>query len=189
MKLLGKKGLDPKSLNTIELMKKLVGESHAESRDFVRQFQDVISRRDASITHEEAVTLANRPKDVPLLEKGKFQPDQTLLQESSLNPVLIKPRKQNQLKLPLMVLDHLKAKKEELEKKNLTSTTPKAINRVLEQYCQSNIEESSMKLGREKSKSKPSMLHKSAPNNGRKKLKQNRYMTQGEHSTPIIIGA
>lgn len=134
----------------------------------MRDFQAVISKREASITEEEAINLAKRPKDVPLLEKGKYVPDQAIVQGAAQNPILAASNHTSQLKLPKMVVDHLQAKKAELEKAELqmkrqkqNNETPKALNRILSQY---NSAQQSRVFARDASSSKISIPNKSAPN-------------------------
>ena len=42
------------------------------------KLQDMVAKREISVTEAEAVKLSKRPKDVPLLDKVKYQLDEQI---------------------------------------------------------------------------------------------------------------
>ena len=92
IRLLSKGDLDDKSKKTVAFIKSLFGETHAESRDLIHKLTLDISKHEASVSEEYLINLAKKPKQTTLYDKVCYLPDDTILMESKISPLLVKPK-------------------------------------------------------------------------------------------------
>ena len=66
---MSKSDTDEKSKKTLEAIKNLFGESHAECRDLIQKLQTQLNKGEISVSQEEALKLvARHRKDVTILD-------------------------------------------------------------------------------------------------------------------------
>ena len=81
------------------------------------------------MSEAEAIKMSKRSKKVPVLDQLKYRVDKEIEKESKMNPLLVK---QKPLELPLTVVSHLRALKDEIQAKKKRDRLP-AMTRVQSQ--------------------------------------------------------
>ena len=81
------------------------------------------------MSEAEAIKMSKRSKKVPVLDQLKYRVDKKVEKESKMNPLLVK---QKPLELPLTVVSHLRALKDEIQAKKKRDRLP-AMTRVQSQ--------------------------------------------------------
>ena len=128
--MLEKGQIDQKSQSTVEIVSKIVGDTHAESRSFVNDLRFQLAKEEISVTEEQALALARRPHHVPLLEKKNYLVDKMIDREAKINPLLVK---NSEIGLPKVIQDKIELHKleETLKKrKSLSPLTRAAVSRA-----------------------------------------------------------
>ena len=117
---------DEASQKTLNKVKQLFGESHAESRALLNELQVQMTRSKISVSQAEALKMSKKSKDVPVLDQLKYRIDNKIEKESKINPLLVK---QKPLALPQTVISHLNVLKAEIRAKKDIDRLP-VMNRV-----------------------------------------------------------
>ena len=84
----------------MEIVSRLCGSAHEESKDLAAQFQKSLARSYMSVSNERAEEIAQRNPELPILNKYEFPLDEQVVKDSSISPLLVRKRPENTLALP-----------------------------------------------------------------------------------------